>query len=335
MVVLGMTFIGGCASKIDSSAPEPIRTFVEPDQGSDYLLYRPSSYDRHYDWPLVVVCHSAFADSPHQQIRDWAQLAEREGLLVAAPALSAVRSAFARKPKVQRELLLADEARILSVVRHVRAGNSVSRDRVFIYGFSGGAHSALFTGLRNPAVFRAIALMGPAFDEAYLLASDVAVASYQPVFVNYSPADSITDKHGKRCVDWLRSQQSSVRVDATGSTVRTDTSGVVAFFDDVVRRTAWMDIQVLPLAEVNPVGRQFELRTVPKPQTVRWSFGDGDETSVPRPIHVYASPGTYRVEVHATFADRESDSRSIMLAVPQGTTTPVAVQAHTRVPQVP
>jgi len=327
--VTALALVGGCVSKIDSSAAEPIRSFVEPEHGSGYLLYRPSSYDRRYSWPLVVVCHSAFTDSPRRQIRDWAQVAEREGMLVAAPTLTAVRKSFARKPKVQRELLREDEARILSVIRHVCAGHRVSEDRVFVYGYSGGAHSAVFTGLRHPGMFRAIGLVSPAFDEAYLSAGDIAVAPHQPVFLNYSVADSITGKNGRRCAKWLRGQGAAVHVDAHGKADRTEVPRVAAFFGDVVRRRAWMNIRTRPTADGNPNARQFELRATPKPKTVRWSFGDGDESSVTRPLHIYARPGSYRVEVHATFDDRESDSRSVVLAVPQGTTAPAAETGQT------
>lgn len=316
--------MGGCVSRVDSSAPEPIRTFVEPDRGSQYRLYRPSSYDRNYDWPLVVVCHSALGDSPRQQIRAWSQLAEREGLLVAAPSLTGVRKFFAPKPRVQRELLREDEARILSVVEHVRAGHSVSPDRVFLYGFGGGAHAALFTGLRHPDVFRAIALVGPGFEENCFQGGEMSVAPYQPILVNYNVADAITDRFGKRCVAWLQRQQGNVRVDVTGQADRHGAPRVVAFFEEVVRSTPWMNIRTNPVSDGNPLGRQFELLASPKPLTVRWTFGDGDKSSIAEPIHVYARPGSFRVTVQATFADRQSDSRSILLAVPQGTATPTA-----------
>ncbi|MFQ5590494.1 MAG: PKD domain-containing protein, partial [Phycisphaerae bacterium] len=33
------------------------------------------------------------------------------------------------------------------------------------------------------------------------------------------------------------------------------------------------------------------------PLQYKWEFGDGDESTVAEPIHVYSRPGTYRVEV--------------------------------------
>ena len=320
--VASITLMVGCVSHIDPNVPEPIRSFTEPEHKSAYLLYRPSSYDRNYEWPLLIACHSAFPDSPPQQIRDWTQLAEREGFLVAVPTLTGVRKSFAPNPEIERPLQLADEARILAVIRHIRAGHSISDDRVFMYGFGGGAHAALFTGLRHPAVFRAIALLQPAFNQGYLSASDVRVSPYQPVYVNYNVTDSILGKHGKHCVEWLQHEHADTTDDPSGTAERDEVDRAVDFFEDVIRKMAWMHVSVLGSTTDNPLERRFQLRCVPKPTSVHWSFGDGDESNVTEPIHLYAHPGTYRVEVTASFEDRDADTRSVALTVPQGIVTP-------------
>lgn len=320
--VVSITLVAGCVSHIDPNVPEPIRSFTEPAHESVYLLYRPSSYDRNYEWPLVIACHSAFPDSPPRQIRDWTQLAEREGFLVAVPTLSGVRKSFAPNPEKQRPLQLADEARILAVIRHIRAGHSISDDRVFLYGFGGGAHAALFTGLRHPTIFRAIALLQPAFNPGFLSANDVRVSPYQPIHVDYNVTDSILGKHGKRCVEWLRLQHAETTDDPSGTAAREQVDRAVAFFEGVIRKTAWMHVSVLASATDNPLERRFQLRCIPKPTSVHWSFGDGDKSAVAEPIHLYAHPGTYRVEVTAGFEDRDTDTRSVSLTVPQGIVTP-------------
>jgi len=322
IAVVLIAFVPGCVSNIDPNVPEPIRSFTEPQQRSKYLLYRPSSYDRNYEWPLIIACHSAFPDSPNQQIRDWTQLAEREGFLVAVPTLTGVRKSFAPSPEKQRLLQLEDEARILAVIRHIQAGHSISEDRVFLYGFGGGANAALFTGLRQPTLFRAIALLQPAFNQAYLSANDVRVSHHQPVYVNYNVTDSILGKHGKRCVEWLHSQRAMTTDDPSGTAARDQVDRIVMFFEEVIRTTSWMHVSVLASASDNPLERRFQLRCAPKPTSVHWSFGDGDESSVTEPMHVYARSGTYRVEVKAEFPDRSPDTRGVLLTVPQGIVTP-------------
>jgi len=323
-MIVAIAAVPGCVSHIDPNVPEPIRPFVEPERGSEYLLYRPSSYDRDYEWPLIIACPSAFPDSPAQQIRDWTQLAEREGFIVAVPTLTGVRKIFAPNPETERPLLFEDELRILAVVRHVRAGHSISDDRVFLYGFGGGANAALFTGLRHPTLFRAIALLQPAFNPGYLSTTDVTVSPHQPVYVNYNVTDSILGKHGKRCVEWLRNRRAQVTDDSSGTAARDQVDRAVAFFEDVIRRSAWMHIAIDASDREDPLEKSFQLRCVPKPTSVRWSFGDGDKSPVDAPIHRYAKAGTYRVEVTATFADREAESRWVSLTVPQGIVTPTA-----------
>ena len=66
-VILGMgVSTPGCSQLIDPNVPAPLRDLVEPVLGREYLLYRPSHYDREYDWPLIVVCHTSFPDSPNR-----------------------------------------------------------------------------------------------------------------------------------------------------------------------------------------------------------------------------------------------------------------------------
>jgi hypothetical protein len=64
---------------------------------------------------------------------------------------------------------------------------------------------------------------------------------------------------------------------------------------------------------------------VPEPKNLKWSFGDGDSSKVTEPIHLYAGAGTYRVEVEATFADRDAETRAIALTLPQGIVTPTTL----------
>jgi len=321
LMLIATSMLGGCVSNIDPNVPEPIRTFVEPNQESDYYLYRPSSYDREYAWPLVIVCHSGFPDSPRRQLRDWTQLSERQGFLVAAPALT---SSGSLNPGTRKEVARerADDERIVSVIRHIQAGHSISDDRIFIYGWDKGAYQALYTGLRHPTLFRAIALLRPAFNEDFLPMSDIAVSPDQPVYVNYDVADSIIHRHGKRCVRWLRSHAARVVDDPSGAASREQVERVIAFFEEVVRDSAWMHIDVRPSDKGDPLRRIFILRASPVPTEVRWSFGDGDESRVDKPIHRYRTAGTYRVEVTASFADRPDAGRAMTLTLPQGLTAP-------------
>jgi dienelactone hydrolase len=305
----------GCSHLIDSNVPEPIRPYTEPELGRKYLLYRPSSYDPELYWPLVVVCHSSFPDAPNPQIRHWTELAESSGFIVVAPRLKGTKTlapTAARQLARQRE----DERNILAALQHVRAGHSISEDRIFIHGWSGGAYAALHTGLKNPQTFRAISLIGPKFSSGYL--ADVAdrVDHYQPVYLNYNIADTLTGKHGRQCADWLRSKGANLRVSKLGSARALDTRPVVEFYEDVARNHPWIHVRAFSANEDNPLAVQFKLRCSYRPGQYHWEFGDGDVSPVAEPVHIYAAPGTYTVSVTLEGPRHREDRRKISLKVP-------------------
>ena len=236
-VAIGLILaLGGCSQYIDPNVPEPIRPFSEPETGKDYLLYRPSSYDRKQAWPLIVVCHAAWPDSPNRQIRDWNELAEERGFLVVAPHLSGTRKGLTETTEDRQSLRRADEELILATIRHVRAGHNVSRDRIFLSGYAGGAYIALPLALRHAEVFRALALADPKFDEEHLTADPKPLDTELPIYVYYSVSDVVRGKHARRLLDWLRQRHASVREDSSGTGRRGHARRAVAFFDEVLRK---------------------------------------------------------------------------------------------------
>ena len=307
---------GGCSHLIDPNVPEPVRPCVEPELGREYLLYRPSSYDPQLAWPLVVVCHTSFSDSPSRQIRNWTQLAESHGFLVAAPRLKGTRKTLPPKAAKQRLLQRQDERHILATIRHIRAGHNISSDRIFIHGWSGGAYAALHTGLKHPQTFRAVSVIGPKFNAGYLTDVDDSLDHYQPVYVNYSVSDAITGKHGRQCVDWLRSTGANLWENPMGSARAGDCRHVVDFYKEVTRKHPWIHIRAYPASDDNPLEVQFKLRCSYAPARYRWEFGDGDESPVAEPIHAYSDPGVYTVTVTLEGLKGRQDHRKVCLTVP-------------------
>ncbi len=307
----------GCASLIDPNVPEPLRARVEPEFDREYLLYRPSSYNREQAWPLIVVCHSSFPDSPNKRIRAWTQEAERTGFLVVAPQLTGNSKGFPAKPEKYIPLLQQDEGHILAAIRHVQAGHTISEDRIFIHGFSGGAYAALYTGLKHPEIFRAISVAQPKFDEDYLATIVELIDPYQPVFVERSVADTLTGKHGGRCIDWLRARLENLREDTSSGAQEASTLRQVEFFEDVLRTIPWIHILALPAQDDNPLAVQFRLQCSATTSRYHWSFGDQAESTLAEPIHAYTESGTYRVAVTVEDNQGREHRRVIYLAVPQ------------------
>ncbi|MBI4717696.1 MAG: PKD domain-containing protein [Planctomycetes bacterium] len=307
--------LSGCSQLLDPKVTEPIQRVVEPEFGDRYWLYRPASYDREQYWPLIVVCHGGFPDSPTQQIRAWTELAESRGFVVAAPQLRSPGGA-SLSAAGRLERLRDDEQRIVATVQHVRAGHSISDDRIFLYGWAGGAGPALFTGLRNADVFRALAVMTPRLREGDLAEAVLNVDPYQPVYLHYAIDDRIRGGHGRHCGDTLREHGVDVRRDAEGSARRTDCKDAASFFELVIRKEPWLRIEAARTTPDKPLERRFRLHTARPPRAYRWEFGDGDESPVAEPVHAYAKPGTYRATVSVEGPQGRQVQRTLEVRVP-------------------
>ena len=318
ILVMGVS-ASGCSQLIDPNVPAPLRDLVEPKFGREYLLYRPSHYDRKYDWPLIVVCHTSFPDSPNRRIRAWTEAAESYGFLVAAPKLKGIKRI--RPPKADKQIALQrkDEEAILSMVRHIQAGHNVSEDRIFIHGWSGGAYAALHTGLRHADLFRAISLMHPKFNAGFLGDAARHVGPHQPIELSYSMTDAITGKRASECLRWLRMHGADVRHDPGGGLSATGMQRPLQFFENVVRDHPWIHIRAVAGAERAPLEIQFKLRVSHKPTFHRWDFGDGVTSTAAEPLHAYREPGTYLVSVTVGDDRDREHRRAIRLSVPSGT----------------
>ncbi len=295
---------------------------TDPELGREYILYRPSSYDRAHSWPLLVVCHSGFPDSPNRRIREWTQLAEEFGMIVIAPKLTSTTSSMSRASAKDPQRRREDERCILSAVQHARAGHNVSEDRIFLHGFAGGAEAALSAGLKNPVIFRAINVTQPRFDAARVAEAVSLMDPHQPIYVNYRAADVMTGKMGRECADWLRSQGADLRADSIGGPQGGDARRAIEFFQDVLRTRPWMHVRVAPTESGNPLEVRFQLRSITPPARFHWRFGDGDESPVADPVHTFAKPGAYRVGVTVEWPTLGEHTRLVDLALPSGTLRP-------------
>jgi len=302
-------FFVGCSPCIDSRVPEPIRPFQDPEYDRPYLLYRPSTYTNESNWPLVIVCHGAYPDSPDRQIRAWDQLAEAHGFLVAAPKLSGSGRKKNERPDQN------DEALILSIVQHLRGSHSISDDRIFLHGAGRGAQSALRVGLRNPDVFRAITLSAPRLEEGLLADVASAIDPHQPIYLHYKSSDPISGKDGRRCADWLRARGADVHDDSIGPAKVGEARRPVAFLEDVIRRRPWVRIIMSPSGTVSPREFQFHARCSFPPKDFRWAFGDGDESTVAEPVHRYAAPGSYQVKLRLSGTGLKPIERTLDVVV--------------------
>lgn len=308
--------LSGCSPYVDRNVPEPIRRGVEPVAGGKYLLYRPSSYDRKLAWPLVVVCHGGFPGSANKEIRAWTKLAEQHGFLVLAPDLMSTKGSSWRNPEVAAERQRSDERHILASIQHVRAGHNISDDRIFLYGWAEGAQIALYAGLRHPEIFRAVAIAKPKIQSAFLSGAAESVDPHQPIYLNYDTVDLLNRKPGIAAAEWIHSHHGDLIEDPAGPVRREDCGRVVDFMERTIKTRPWIQLRAATGAAEAPLERRFSAMCSFEPKRYRWSFGDGSESPIAQPVHLYSSAGTYRVSASITDPKGQDHVRTMKVTVP-------------------
>ncbi len=315
MLVMG---VAGCPQYRDPRVPKPIEPVTEPDLGGEYLVYTPSTYDASRSWPLLVVCHGTRPwDYPLRQIQDWVKLAEEKGFVVAAPSLQGTRGDFPPPAEKQVVLQRKDEETILATVRHIQGSHNIARERVLLAGWSAGNYAVLYTGLKHPEVFRALAVLQGNFDSAYLSEVAERIDPFQPVYVLYGSVDVLTGKQGKSCVEWLREHHAEVNPEETGGPHAGHPTKAYEFFTRVIRQVPWLRIRVFSSPEGDPLSVQFKTHASFEPRAYRWEFGDGETSPLATPVHTYAQPGDYTVTLTTESESGKKVRRAIALTVPQ------------------
>ncbi len=122
--------------------------------GSEYWLYVPSAYSGDHDWPLVITLHGTYGwDSSRAQIDEWKHLAERRGLIVAAPDLKSVQGILPVIRSVWMRDLQADERIILGLIDELSGKYRIDPNAILLTGFSAGGYPLYYVGLRHPERF--------------------------------------------------------------------------------------------------------------------------------------------------------------------------------------
>jgi len=307
----------GCPAVNNLPAPGRVLEQDEPVTGRSYYLYVPEKYRENRDWPLIVACHGTPPwDRADLQLKEWKGLAEAKGFLLAVPKLKGVRGDFPPKPAEQIRLQKADEKAILSVVKAVRASHSVDRDRVFLTGWSAGGYAVLFTGLRNPDVFRALSVSQGNFDPAFVEPCSPFVEPYQAVQIIYNSEDFALQDDAVACIDWLRNHGIQPEVLERPGFHQRDPKPIFQFFAQCVRHRPWIRIHVREDAD-DPMQVRFRTKCSFQPRRYLWDFGDGVRSEIPEPEHNYSKPGGYLAKVALWAPNGKTYVRKIKLEVPR------------------
>lgn len=151
-VLLGV--LSGCPVTQSQNTPVKPRYLIERETDRRYWLYVPSYYDPNRTFPLVITLHGTFGwDGQRPQIKEWRALAEKRGLIVAAPKLRSVQGITPVVRKMWFADLQADEAAILAIMEEISRNYSIDERAVLLTGFSAGGYPMYYVGLRNPDRF--------------------------------------------------------------------------------------------------------------------------------------------------------------------------------------
>ena len=314
LAALALAGCFGCPAVTNQPAPGTLVTQKEPDLGHAYHLYVPSYYNAERRWALVVTCHGTPPfDTAAAQLDEWKGVAEQKGFIVAAPELSGTSAILAVTDQAGRQS--EDEATILSVVSSLRASRSIDDTRIFLTGWSAGGYAVLYTGLRHPDVFRALAVMQGNFNPAYVEPCVHYLDRLQPILVMYGNVDPLKDD-ALKCVEWLKAHDLDPTAIERPGAHRRDPQPVYNFFAESVRDRPWIRMHVIDDPQ-DTMHVRFDAKCSFEPKRYLWDFGDETRSPVAGPDHRYERPGTYTVRVAVYNAADKVYVRQIQVQVPR------------------
>jgi len=150
------------------------RTVTVPQVGSrSYYLHLPTGYTPARSWPMLFVFHgasgsAASAPAAASQVRgDWSALADSQGFIVLSVVGNQSQGGWGAS---------ADGAEISAVQTDAFAAYNVEQSRVYLWGFSAGAHFAHGLALDNTDFFAAYGVSAGSLEQ-YACTDD---GSYPP-----------------------------------------------------------------------------------------------------------------------------------------------------------
>ncbi|HET8941302.1 MAG TPA: hypothetical protein VFN13_04870 [Rudaea sp.] len=147
----GMAIAQDASSGSGGSYPgNATRTIISNGTNRAFYLYVPSTYSPNHPLPLLLVLHGqsgspATAPAAAKQVRsDWSGWADNNGFIVLAPV--ATGSSGSWNPPVDIPIM-SDE------LDDTYARYNIDRNRIYLWGFSAGAHLAHALALNNTDYF--------------------------------------------------------------------------------------------------------------------------------------------------------------------------------------
>ena len=186
---------------VDAPLPEPGLQKLGLGSRRDSYIYVPEANRPAQALPLVLLLHGAGGHA-HDGLRILLHLADRDGLILVAPASHATTWDIIARRAYGADLALAD-----STLDYVFSHYAIDPQHVGIGGFSDGASYALTLGLANGDLFTHVLAFSPGF------IGPIAQRGRPSMFVSHGVLDTVLpiDPCGRKVAHQLQAAGYDIR----------------------------------------------------------------------------------------------------------------------------
>jgi poly(3-hydroxybutyrate) depolymerase len=276
----------------------------EPTTGCIYHLYIPTTYNPQRSYPLVVTGHGMFPwDEAAGQRDRWVDVAERYGLIIAAPDCDSATALLGIPADRPAPELIRDEKAVLGIVKEVRSRYNINPDAIATSGWSAGAFMAHFVGTRHPEIFRMIIARCGNFND-HLIADDAALrARHMHVYCFYGESDwpGFADQSREANYWYTFHGFRNFSIKAMPGGHDPNQTEAARYLLQIVNHWPATHIDASVTEGAAPLTVTFRARVhdpdAPdgRVDSVLWDFGDKTLSAKPEVVHTFTKPGLYNV----------------------------------------
>jgi hypothetical protein len=251
-----------------------------------YWAKLPPEYHPGRPWPVLIIAHMS-SETPKEAIARWAEQAERNGYILAAPDWESIPGAAYQ--------YTADEHNvILDLLRDLRRKFQVDSDRVFLTGQGSGGALAFDVGMSHPDLFAGvIPICGIHGGYGTVYSRN---AQYLPYYIICGDHCNAIHKENRILVkEWVGKQFPVIYVEYKGR-------GMEPYAVETEFAFEWMNrkVRANPISENGAIGREF--RTLRREDNrFYWLSTEGINKNCIMPAKW--KPGVYPATLCATVSD--------------------------------
>lgn len=168
--------------KADSPKEQKVGYIEDNFMGKRYALYIPEDYTPDKEWPVLLGLHYS-TGSGADYIINWQMTAQKRGYILLCPD----------SDDNVHWGTSSDEQRVKALLKRIMDKYNVDKDRIYITGFSAGAHFSYYLGLKYTNIFKAIIPIGGSIFKFYDrgdISLSKAAGKHIPVYIIHGTEDN-------------------------------------------------------------------------------------------------------------------------------------------------